>query len=80
MSKKNKSNAPKRNKHNYSGKCSTGKRRFKTDVDAKIVLSRIQWKDNASRKSTEKRSYHCPICNGYHLTSKPLRQAPTSDT
>lgn len=46
------------------------KRRFKTDVDAKIAMAKIQWKDKPSRLKMEQRVYLCPSCKGYHLTSK----------
>lgn len=46
------------------------KRRYRDQVDAKIALANIQWRDNARRQKTETRLYRCPHCKGYHLTSK----------
>lgn len=46
------------------------KRRYKTKVDALIVMARIQHKDQVHRESLPKRVYACPHCKGWHLTSK----------
>lgn len=45
--------------------CKTGKRRYKTQVYADFVADQIE------NKTFEKqRSYLCPFCYGYHLTSQ----------
>ena len=49
------------------------KRRFRSEIDAKIVLSRVQWQDKPTREKVEQRVYRCNICRGYHLTSQPQR-------
>jgi hypothetical protein len=52
-------------------KCSkTRKVRFRSDLDAKIALARRQWADKG-----ERRSYRCPFCRGWHLTSQEQRAA-----
>ncbi len=50
------------------GKCA--KRRFRSEVDALIVLARIQAADSPRREKTERRAYPCPKCCGWHLTSR----------
>lgn len=49
-------------------KCKTGKRRFRDELDAKIVLAKVSWKDRE-----EKRTYRCGMCGGWHLTSQEKR-------
>lgn len=48
--------------------CLTGKRRWRTRLDAKIALADINRRDRQQRR--EQRAYRCPICNGWHLTSR----------
>lgn len=49
--------------------CKT-KRRFENEQSARAALDRI----NPKRKSGKPfRSYKCPECAGYHLSSKPSR-------
>lgn len=43
----------------------TGKVRYRTELDAKIRLAKLQWKDHG-----EKRCYRCPFCRGWHTTSQ----------
>lgn len=45
------------------------KKRFRTEVDAKIALSRI-WasNDDQNRKNLPKRAYYHHACHGWHLT------------
>lgn len=45
--------------------CRTGKMRYRDELDAKIALARVRWKDRG-----EKRCYRCPLCRGWHLTSQ----------
>lgn len=52
------------------------KRAFRTEIDAKIVLAKVQWQDKSHRRAVEKRSYKCNLCNKWHLTSQPLRTYP----
>ncbi|MGS2809901.1 hypothetical protein [Nocardia sp. MW-W600-9] len=47
-----------------------GKRRYFTRLDAEVVLAGLR-RDPARR---EKRSYQCPTCHGWHLTSQTLEQ------
>lgn len=56
-------------KNRKYGKCrTTHKRRFRSEVDAKMALAMAQWADTG-----EKRFYSCPFCNGFHLTSQEQR-------
>lgn len=52
-----------------AGKCrlSRGKVRYPDRREAQLALAVI--KGRANPKHTESRAYHCPICNGWHLTS-----------
>lgn len=54
------------------GKC--GKVIYRTELDAKIALARLVWKDKGQR-----RVQPCNICRGrvYHLTSQERRSEPT---
>lgn len=52
-------------------RCRSRKRRFRTELDAKIVLARLVWKDTAKRR--ESRVYRCLLCGGWHLTSQEKR-------
>lgn len=49
--------------------CATGKRRYRDRLGALMTLADIEASGNAER--AEKRIYHCRICHGWHLTSKP---------
>lgn len=49
-------------------KCS-GKRQFKDEIEAMLVLAKISRKDSSGRPKTEKRPYLCEHCKKYHLTS-----------
>ena len=61
--------------------CITGKRRFKTDVDAQNALKEIR---KHPREVIPVRFYPCPKCNGFHLTNsvghpgklKPIKLIP----
>lgn len=52
-----------------AGKCqlSRNKVRYPSKSDAQLALAVIKGRGNP--KHTEKRAYHCPVCNGWHLTS-----------
>jgi hypothetical protein len=51
--------------------CSTGKKQFRDELDAKIALARIAQRNAAKRVDFEPtRWYRCPECRWYHLTSK----------
>ncbi|MFD6390779.1 hypothetical protein [Nocardia sp. NPDC060259] len=60
-------------------RCFHGKRRFFTRADAELVLGGIDTRDPRRR---EVRSYQCPACHGWHLTSQTIEQyaASTSPT
>lgn len=46
-------------------RCRTGKRRFRDRTEAAVALKRAHgWGRD------ETRSYQCPFCNGFHLTSQ----------
>ena len=49
-----------------------GKKRFRDEIAAKLALAVIQRKDKEGHN--ECRTYHCPICKRYHLTSKPEKE------
>lgn len=46
----------------------TGKRRFNSKLDANIILMKLSVSDKDKRR--EKRSYPCPYCKKWHLTSR----------
>lgn len=52
-----------------AGKCKLprGKVRYPSQQEAQLALAVI--KGQGSRKHTESRAYHCPVCDGWHLTS-----------
>ncbi|PWG65590.1 hypothetical protein [Bifidobacterium callitrichidarum] len=56
------------------GHCKTGKNRYASSFDAKLALA--QCKGSASLRRRECRTYHCPICKGWHLTSHEDRRYP----
>lgn len=49
--------------------CQTRKRRFRTEIDARIALDSIR--RNSTREVKPTRTYRCHLCGGHHLTSKP---------
>ena len=56
----------------YTQRCK--KKKFRDAIAAKIVLARIQSKDNPKRETDERRAYYHPQCRAWHLTSQPLRE------
>lgn len=50
------------------GSCVSGKVRYRDAIAAKTALARIAKRDSPGH--TEQRSYPCPDCAGWHLTSK----------
>ncbi|MFI6560363.1 hypothetical protein [Streptomyces sp. NPDC050534] len=54
-----------------AGLCPTGKFRYRDRIGALFALTGI---DNADPKRREKRTYRCPACRGWHLTSQIKRQ------
>ena len=54
--------------------CPTGKLRYRDRLEAQLALLRVSTDDDPRRK--EKRSYQCPHCHGWHLTSqaRPTRR------
>ncbi|MFC9475938.1 hypothetical protein ACFTS5_27455 [Nocardia sp. NPDC056952] len=52
-------------------RCAHGKRRYFSRTDAEFVLACL---DPADPRRREKRSYECPTCHGWHLTSQTLEQ------
>lgn len=53
------------------GKCG-GKRRFRDHDQATAALRTIRTYGEQREKNPQ-RAYHCPVCNGWHLTSRPER-------
>ncbi|QDP83274.1 hypothetical protein FOH10_07390 [Nocardia otitidiscaviarum] len=49
---------------------STGKIRYFDPETAELALAGIDHRDPRRR---EQRTYHCPSCGGWHLTSQPRR-------
>jgi hypothetical protein len=55
----------KRPKQNKDRSCVTRKVRYLTEIDAKVKLWKAQRMD-----AGVKRVYHCPFCDGWHMTSQ----------
>jgi hypothetical protein len=55
--------------------CKCGKKRFRSEIDAKIALARI-WRsnDDQNRQYIPKRAYFHRDCRGWHLTHTELRE------
>ncbi|MEV7364285.1 hypothetical protein [Streptomyces sp. NPDC091299] len=49
------------------GTCPTGKLRYRDRIAAQLALTRI---DNLDPRRREQRTYRCPTCRGWHLTSQ----------
>lgn len=47
--------------------------RYRTEIDAKIALSNTAYTaaQRSDEKRQESRTYRCPRCKGWHLTSQP---------
>lgn len=56
-------------RHPAPKKCRTGKRRYRDKLDAAMALSSTQ-SPRARGDRREARSYKCPHCKGWHLTSR----------
>jgi len=55
-------------------KCkTTGKVSFRDEIAAKIALGRLAARPLRERK--EQRTYACPFCHHWHLTSQEVRRA-----
>lgn len=54
---------------------SCGKRRFGDRIAAELALGRIAAKGDV-RERCPVRTYPCPACSGWHLTSKPAGRVP----
>jgi hypothetical protein len=48
----------------------SGKRQYRTRLDAEIVLALRIGKKAHRRERNEQRCYRCPLCRRWHLTSK----------
>lgn len=49
----------------------TGKARYPKEYDARVALvSCIVARNRGKHERREARIYHCPVCNGWHLTSR----------
>lgn len=51
-------------------RCGTGKVQYFARADAELALVGI---DRTDPKRHEQRVYHCPVCDGWHLTSQDRR-------
>lgn len=49
-------------------RCPTGKRALRTELDAKIALAEVRWRDKG-----QQRYYRCGLCKTWHLTSQEKR-------
>lgn len=58
--------------------CVTGKRRYRDQASAELMLARITVQDDPRRAKLPQRAYECPNCAGWHLTS--MRSIPPSRT
>jgi len=47
------------------------KRKYRSDIDAKIALAKLQCEDKEGHN--EVRAYRCPDCGRWHLTKKKIR-------
>ncbi|MFB7867425.1 hypothetical protein [Streptomyces sp. NPDC056069] len=52
--------------------CSSGKQRYRDRLQARIALAGLRANPHPRRQ--EQRSYYCPACSGWHLTSQPRRR------
>lgn len=58
----------------YPARCrTTGKTGFPDRLDALLALARIQAETAEDRDYLPQRAYRCNLCDGWHLTKKPLR-------
>lgn len=55
-------------------KCPSGKRVFHTKDAALYEIAMIQAKNDPLRPKTEKRTYRCEYCRGWHLTARKLER------
>lgn len=53
-----------------SKRCPTGKRRYRDHEEAVRGLRNVRSKDK--RERTPVRTYECPKCRGFHLTSQDV--------
>jgi hypothetical protein len=54
-------------------KCfATGKRRYRTQLEAAKALGHALTSVNRKGQANEVRHYLCPHCHSWHLTSKPM--------
>lgn len=56
-----------------TGRCETGKFRYRDRIAALLALATI---DDADPRRREKRAYRCHLCHGWHLTSQAQRTEP----
>lgn len=55
--------------------CPTGKQRYRDRLEARMALLRCTTDTDPRRQ--EKRTYRCPDCHGWHLTSQPRHRKKT---
>lgn len=52
------------------------KKRYSDRAAAEVMRAKyMQQNLRRKREKYEARSYHCPVCNGWHLTSRPRKVA-----
>lgn len=54
--------------------CPTGKIRYRSEYEASVALASCRRPGRRRWRRRERRSYQCPWCNGWHLTSKKQRE------
>ena len=66
--------------HRYPICPTSGKIRYGEPKDIKLAMRKADWDRSRARLNKvacsrrEVRSYECPECSGWHLTSQPVRQ------
>jgi hypothetical protein len=59
----------------FVGDCLSGKRRFDTEAAAHARMGRGDMRGlDPNRPKSPVRAYHCHLCTGWHLTSRPSKR------
>ena len=48
--------------------------RYRDEIAAKLALASVQRIDGSRRSKVECRTYRCPRCKGWHLTSETTKR------
>lgn len=51
--------------------------RYRDRIAALLAMANSQHRDASHRPKTEQRAYRCPLCYGWHLTSRAERRKPS---